>query len=306
MGYFVQSYNGNMEFVAKATVDGRINLTLRGIDIRNPEDKSKRIPYWIDYTKLTVNGEVIFDKLTPIWHDKPYRYALDVKTDEEIKIEVEWLPHRDDRPNLSVDATKEQKKNAEMLRKSEALVAELRTALDNEKKAADEKNSLVSELRTALEAEKKVHSDDVELIRKFSKYFTARLDCKLVSNERGDVQIVSISDATATVTKPRRLQKDGVCYQIQSYIGKLDFVAKATADGEVNLILRGIDVRDPEGKTKRIPYWIDYTKLTVNGEVIFDTITPTWHDKPYNYALDVKADEEIKVEVEWLPHRNDT
>ena len=85
-----------MKIVAKVTGDGQVRLWLLGLDIRKPDDKSKRIPYWIDYTKLTVNGRVLFDKLTPVWHDKPYRYNLDVKDGDEITVSVEWQPHRSD------------------------------------------------------------------------------------------------------------------------------------------------------------------------------------------------------------------
>ena len=85
----IQSYAGKLEIVANSDVDGKITLALRGLDIRNPEDKSKRIPYWIDYTKLTVNGKTIIDTLMPAWHDKPYRYNLYVKANDEIKIQVE-------------------------------------------------------------------------------------------------------------------------------------------------------------------------------------------------------------------------
>ena len=92
----ITSFVGKMAFVAKATVDGQIRLFLRGIDVRTPEDNSKRVPYWVDYTKLIVNGKVVFDKLTPAWHDKAYAYNMDVKAGEEVKIQIEWLPHRSD------------------------------------------------------------------------------------------------------------------------------------------------------------------------------------------------------------------
>ena len=281
-GYFIQSYNGKMKIVAKPTADGQIILFLKGLDVRNPEDKSKRIPYWIDYSKLTVNGEIIFDELKPIWHDKPFRYILDVKAGEEITVQVEWLPHKGDTGNVSANAEEMQEKSAK-------------------------KDALISDLQAALDSEKKVHSEDVELFRKFSDYFTARLDIQMETKaEGGNFQIVSVSDDKAKVTKAKWLLKDNIGYFIQSYIGKLEFVAKTSVDGKITLKLKGKDVRDPSDRSKRIPYWIDYNKLTVNGEVIFDELKPAWHDKPYNYTLDAKADEEIKISVEWLPHRSDT
>lgn len=65
-----------------------------GISLCDPDDDSKRIPCWVDYTQLVINDKSIFDKLTPVCHDKPYKYWLDAKAGEEIKIQIKWLPHR--------------------------------------------------------------------------------------------------------------------------------------------------------------------------------------------------------------------
>ena len=146
-----------------------------------------------------------------------------------------------------------------------------------------------------------VDNTDTQIIDKFNRYLTARMDVKLRSIT-GDFQIISISDDKATVWKPKWLQKNGKGYQIQSYARKLEFTAKATVNGQMRLYLKGLDIRDEKDKSKRIPYWIYYTKLTVNGKVIFDTLTPAWHDEFYRYNTDVKAGEEIKIQVEWLPN----
>ena len=247
MGYVFHSHIGKLAFVAKANVDGQIGLNLRGMWIQNPGDKSNLIPYWIDYTKLTVNEKVIFDKVTPAWHDKPFYYTTDAKADEEIKINVEWLPHRSD-------------------------------------SIRDEYNAVI--------------------IAGFKRYFTARIDIHK-KGKAGDFQIISVSDEKAVVLKPEWFNKNGNGYQIQSYAGKMEVIAKAATSGQINLNLRGLWVQNPDDKSKLIPHWIDYTKLIVNGNVIFDKLTPVWHDKPYRHNFDVKAGDEIKVQVEWLPHRSD-
>ena len=85
-----------MVISAKSTLSGKIDLRLRGIVVRNQEDPSKIVPYWIDYTSLTVNDKQIFDELTPVWHNKPYSYILDVEAGEVISLQLTWLPHRSD------------------------------------------------------------------------------------------------------------------------------------------------------------------------------------------------------------------
>ena len=138
----------------------------------------------------------------------------------------------------------------------------------------------------------------------FRRYFTARIDIKLMS-ATGDFQIISISDDKAQVWKPGWLQAGGIGYQIQSRVGKLEIVAKATTDGKLRLWLRGLDVRTPEDFSKLIPYWIDYTNLVINGSTILDKVTPVWHNRPYYHEMNVKAGEELTIQAEWLPHKND-
>ena len=145
--------------------------------------------------------------------------------------------------------------------------------------------------------------------RKFNPLITARIDAKFTSTKAGDFQILAISDDKAKITKPGWFQHNGIGYVIQSSQGKLTFIAKATADGQISFNLRGMEIRNPDdwakSIAKRIPYWIDYTKLTVNEKNIFSTRTPAWCDEPYKYVMDVKANEEIVVVIKWQPH-NDT
>ena len=163
---------------------------------------------------------------------------------------------------------------------------------------------LISALCTALYDEKKTSDNNAKTIREITSKFTARVDIKFLSTT-GYFKIISLSDEKAKVEKPAWFNKSGIGYVIQSYAGKLKIVAKADADGQIKVNLRGLDIKDPKDKSKRIPYWIDYTKLAVNGEIIFDKLTPAWHDKSYTCKLDAKAGEEIKIQVEWLPHRGD-
>ena len=150
-----------------------------------------------------------------------------------------------------------------------------------------------------------LHKDDKSILRKFLPYISARIDVNLLPTAQGELQIISLSDEKAVARKSGWLPPSQSGYVILSYVGKLEFVTKATADGQIRLFLRGMDIRKPKDRSKRIPHWIDYTKLIVNGNLIFDELTPAWHNKPYRHVMDVKADEEITIQVEWLPHRSD-
>ena len=135
----------------------------------------------------------------------------------------------------------------------------------------------------------------------------ARIEIKFTPKSAdGDFQIVSVSDDKADVSKPGWFQKNGIGYKIESHVSNFEIVTKTANDGQLTLNLRGLSVVDPKDKSKRLPYWVEYANLTVNGKTLFATSKFAWHDKPYNYNMDVKADDEIKIQVEWLPHRSDT
>ena len=151
-----------------------------------------------------------------------------------------------------------------------------------------------------------IHKDN-KVTDNFAPYLTARIDIKLISNtETETFDILSISDKQANLSKPAWFNKDGTGYIISSCTGEINFVVKANVDGQIKLILRGKYVVDSADTSKLVPYWIDYTKLVTNGKTIFNNLTPAWHNKPYSYNLNVKAGEEVKVQIEWLPHRSDT
>ena len=272
IGYMIHSYVGKLEFAVKATVDGKIVLILRRINGGfTSGDNPKRIPYWIDYTLLTINGETIIDKLTPVWHDKPFFYTINAKADEEFIVQVEWLPHRSD--DIDIVATPAPKP----------------PVID--KAVAPPPKKLVTD-KVVAPAPKPPVTDKAN-----SQRFAARVDVKLMTT-MGDFQILSLSEDKASVDKPAWFQTGGIGYQIQSCVEKLEFVVKATVDGQIWLNLSVMD--------STLNETIDYTKLTVNGEAILNELTPVYYDKPYSYNMCAKADEEIKIQVEWLPHRNDT
>ena len=130
----------------------------------------------------------------------------------------------------------------------------------------------------------------------------ARIDVTLTSAE-GNLKILSINDSNSTIKKANWLPKDKNGYMIQSDKGDLEFVIKSNSNGKIRLSLKGPDIRDPKDHAKRVQRWADYTKLAVNGKTIFDKIIPAWHDKSYDYSLDIAADKEVKIKTAWIAHK---
>lgn len=147
-----------------------------------------------------------------------------------------------------------------------------------------------------------VEEPSAQIVRRFKNFFTARIEFQLLCTGAGvdDLQILSVSDDTARIEK-------GNGYAITSYSGQVTFSLKALVDGQIRLDLRGANVRNPDKLDERIPYRIDYTKLIVNGKVVFDTPAPVWYEDFCRYDItNIKAGTAIEMHVEWLPHMSDT
>ncbi|MBR6712050.1 MAG: hypothetical protein IKI76_03545 [Selenomonadaceae bacterium] len=161
-------------------------------------------------------------------------------------------------------------------------------------------------MKTFLESDSYELPEEAEILNKFRLYLRGKVLIQALQKTAPEsIRIISITDRKAKVSKPSGAQNKGLCYMIDSCAGSLEVVFKVAKAGQILIRLSGPFIPDKMEPNKLIPYWIDYTKLTVNDETILDTLTPVWHDKPYRHFIDVKANEEIKIQVEWLPHRSD-
>lgn len=142
----------------------------------------------------------------------------------------------------------------------------------------------------------------VPLIR-FRNSITARLDFMLKDGTSQDINIISTSDDLAKWSKPEWLQKFGGGIMLHSSSGILSIVLKVEKKGELCLWLRGVDVREHGDHNKRIPYWLNFKKLIIDGKEIFSGNYPVWHDQPFEYRMKVRAGEKIALSTEWQPHR---
>ena len=167
--------------------------------------------------------------------------------------------------------------------------------------------ALYQNMKNFLESADHEISAEATIINKFRLYLKGKIIIQVLKNTKPDAfRIISINDRKAKVSKPPGTQKKGLCYVIDSYNGSLEIVVEVIEAGQILLRLAGPFIPDKKEVRKLIPYWIDYTKLIVNDETVFDTLTPAWCGKPYKYIIDAKAQEKIKIQIDWQPHRSDT
>lgn len=119
---------------------------------------------------------------------------------------------------------------------------------------------------------------DEELIRKIS---SAKIDVKNEGADANDVEVLDMSDADAKIDSPKWMQNNGSGRVIQSRKGELSFKLKCKGDGTLNIWLMGPDIRDDSNN--KIPVWVQYSKLAVDGSVIFEGNRPAWHNKAANF-----------------------
>ena len=130
---------------------------------------------------------------------------------------------------------------------------------------------------------------------------TARIDIKNHGSEKNDLLILSDNDCK--IEKPQWYARDkqGSGYVLECGSGHLHVKIRCVNAGKLHIRLLGTDKRDVNGK--RLQFWVDYTKLTVDGKEIFSGLIPAWHDKAYEGLLrDVNDGEILEVEVDWQAH----
>lgn len=133
------------------------------------------------------------------------------------------------------------------------------------------------------------------LTRKFN---TARIDIK---NEgiKNKIELL-YSDSSCKIEKPAWFTDDkGSGIVIENSKGNLKLKFKCINVGKLNLHFRGVDFRDHEGN--RVPIYVDFEDILVNGKAIISENTLISHDDPLFYSLDVKNGDVINISAKWKP-----
>ena len=90
-GMIIESSSGSLNMKFKVINGGKLKLWLRGIDLRDNENK--RIKCLIDFTALKINGETFFDGHNLHWHDDPYLFEKKINDCDIIEINVGWMTY---------------------------------------------------------------------------------------------------------------------------------------------------------------------------------------------------------------------
>ena len=242
-GLIVESSEGVIDFSVRCVEDGVFTLWLKGVDFRDVDNN--RVPIFVDFTRLLVDGEVVFDENLLVNHNAPFIYEKSVKDGQEISIHAEWLPLNKN----SKYTTKKSNKNTSLVLK---------------------------------------------------KFLTARFDVKNKGGSGNSVEVVDAIEGNVNMRFPSWFKDaSGSGLIVESSEGVIDFSVRCVEDGVFTLWLKGVDFRDVDNN--RVPIFVDFTRLLVDGEVVFDENLLVNHNAPFIYEKSVKDGQEISIHAEWLP-----
>lgn len=133
-----------------------------------------------------------------------------------------------------------------------------------------------------------------------SKYYTARIDLKNFGLETNALEILQNSDKQSKVHYENWFKDEtGEGFVIESKKCSMKLKMKCINDGNLKLWLRSKDFRDKENN--RIPIFIDFTRLKINGIDYIGEKKHISHDNSFVVEKEVKDSEILNIEIEWLP-----
>ena len=239
VGTVVSSSKGNINMSFKCVGDGILEIDFMSIDLK---DDYGRIPIFIDYINIKVNGIDIIGNNHTVWHNNPFVYKQKVKNNQIIDINAEWKP-------LGRGS------NLPLL---------------------------------------KMNNDDVNI------YSQARVDIKNYGAETNDILLLNENKSFYNISKPKWFSDlNGIGSVISSHAGVLNLSFKCINDGKLKIDFRAIDFKDLDDN--RIPIYIDYKEIIIDGESIINESTVLWHDDPLFYEKEVNDGQIVNIELKWVP-----
>ena len=95
--------------------------------------------------------------------------------------------------------------------------------------------------------------------------------------------------------------KLGLGYRITGDSFAIDVDVVCHGSGILNVICRGLDVRESKNSKNRIPVWVIFTSLNINGIEYISRPVDVWHNKPYHYDLQIEDGQLLHIRAEWVP-----
>ncbi|MCD7723576.1 MAG: hypothetical protein LUH82_06455 [Clostridiales bacterium] len=153
-GYVIESAANCIDIKLKINATGKLQIKLRGEDAK--DEDSSRVPYWLNFQNITLNGRQVITMPRPACYSEPISSCSDVTAGDEINLHAEWLPCRADfaaaqeAMRLKAELAGLGQKNSALKNKNSAIKKEI-AALQAEKDRLKKKNNARKKAIAALE-----------------------------------------------------------------------------------------------------------------------------------------------------------
>lgn len=132
-----------------------------------------------------------------------------------------------------------------------------------------------------------------------SIYSRSRVDIKNHGDETNNI-IMLDDDVVYSISQPKWFtDSEGMGSVITSFDKELNLSFKCVNDGKLKIKFRAKDFKDRNNN--RIPIYLDYKKIEVDGESIINDSTVLSHDNPAFYEKQVNDGQIVNVKLKWEP-----
>lgn len=132
------------------------------------------------------------------------------------------------------------------------------------------------------------------------KFSTARIDLKNYGDETNNIILFDDNNSFYNIYQPNWFNDlNGIGSVVTSHDGYLNLSFKCIHDGKLNINFKAMDFKD--GNNNRIPIYIDYKKIKIDGKSIINGSTVLWHDNSLSHEKNVKDGQIVNIELKWEP-----
>ena len=172
-----------------------------------------------------------------------------------------------------------------------------------------EARQLVSKVTKAImQAKDKTYFDKLLKDTSMFTYECCRIDIysKNISVKNPFYLKQTYNNHSAWVSLTDWMQNFGMIgYSIERLERNIILELTVNADCKLEFSLRGPwKLKDEKDRSKGlIEIWVDYNKFSINGKDILTNTVATWHNKPFNYSMEVHKGDVLNIEIEWEKHQ---
>ncbi len=272
IGQVVVGKTLTQDLTIRAVHDGTLTCRFMGSDLRQ---NGGRIPIWIDYTDIVVDGRPLPDTPVETWYEKPFRFDMPVRHGQTVRIQVRERYH------------------AYTPEDGLAVVSGVNPELEDAGRL--KRLTAVVQRRMGVLTERDVYQKHMTEIRHLLQQW--RIDVKNVGS--ADHAVAVSGDGISVLSPAWACDQNGRGQVVIGKSTRQTMTIRAKGNGTLVLKCRGVDRKNAG---ERVPVWVDYTAVVVDGKPLLKQPKSSWYEQVLEYRVPVKDGQTVSVEIMTAPH----